>query len=136
MHLIKDFDPQYVGAYPDLGHLALDGEDWDMGFSMIKDYISVVGIKDALYLRQPEGQTPSYIPCFVKVGEGCINWHHSLRKLLEHNFDGPLTVHTEYKFDESIIRQVGYADTSPPNLEQWAKEDVTYLRQILSEMVN
>ncbi|MEC7866693.1 MAG: sugar phosphate isomerase/epimerase [Candidatus Poribacteria bacterium] len=136
MHLIKDFDPQYIGAYPDLGHLALDGEDWDMGFSMIKDYISVVGIKDALYLRQPEGQTPSYIPCFVKVGEGCINWHHSLRKLLKHNFDGPLTVHTEYKFDESIIRQVGYADTSPPNLEQWAKEDVTYLRQILSEMVN
>ena len=72
----------------------------------------------------------------MKVGEGCINWHHSLRKLLKHNFDGPLTVHTEYKFDESIIRQVGYADTSPPNLEQWAKEDVTYLRQILSEMVN
>ena len=103
MHLIKGFDPKYIGAYPDLGHLALDGEDWDMGFSMIKDYISVVGIKDALYLRQPEGQMPSYIPCFVKVGEGCVNWHHSLRKLYSHDFDGPLAVHTEYKFDESII---------------------------------
>ena len=136
MHLIKDFDPQYVGAYPDLGHLALDGEDWEMGFSMIRDYISVVGIKDALYLRQPEGQMPSYVPCFVKVGEGCVDWQHSLRELCKHNFEGPLTVHTEYKFDESIIRQVGYADTSPPNLDQWAKEDVAYLRQILLNMAN
>lgn len=48
-------------------------------------------------------------------------------------FDGPLTVHTEYKFDESIIRQVGYAQTSPPNVEQWAQEDAAYLRQVLAE---
>ena len=135
MHLIKGFDPQYVGAYPDLGHLVLDGEDWDMGFSMIKDYISVVGIKDVLYLRQPEGQMPSYIPCFVKVGEGCVNWHRSLRKLCRHDFDGPLTVHTEYKFDESIIRQVGYEDIAPPNLDQWAKDDVAFLRQVLLDVM-
>ena len=55
MHLIKGFDPQYVGAYPDFGHLALDGEDWAMGLAMIRDYISVVGIKDAYYLPQTGG---------------------------------------------------------------------------------
>ena len=27
MHLIRNFPPGYVGAYPDVGHLALDGED-------------------------------------------------------------------------------------------------------------
>jgi sugar phosphate isomerase/epimerase len=131
MHLIKGFPPQYVGAYPDLGHLALDGEDWVMGLAMIRDYLSVVGVKDAFYAPQPPGRTPRYIPCFGKVGEGCVNWPLCLSLLRKFRFNGPLTVHTEYSFDESIIRQVGYAETSPPNLEQWAKEDAAYLRRAL-----
>lgn len=134
MHLIKGFDPQYVGAYPDFGHIALDGEDWAMGMAMIQDYLSIVGIKDACYLLQPEGQTPRYRSCFTKVGEGCVDWHRCMELLCEMGFDGPISVHTEYKFDETIIRQVGYAQTSPPNVEQYAKEDVTYLRQILAEL--
>jgi hypothetical protein len=49
-------------------------------------------------------------------------------------FGGPLTVHTEYDFDESIIRQARYADTASPNLEMWAKEDAAYLRRLLSDL--
>ena len=134
MHLIKGFDPRHVGAYTDFGHLALDGEDWAMGLAMIADYLSVVGIKDAFYTERPTGHTPAYLPCFVKVGEGCVDWRRCLELLRELDFDGPLSVHTEYRFDESIIRQVGYAETSPPNLEKWAKEDAAYLRQILSKL--
>ena len=131
MHLLKGFDPRLVGAYPDPGHLALDGEDWALGLAMLGDYLSVVGIKDAFYVPQP-GHIPPYVPCFVKLGEGCVDWHRYLGLLCKSGFDGPLTVHTEYRFDESIIRQVGYAETSPPNLEQWAKEDAAYLRSVLS----
>ena len=104
-----------------------------MGLAMIGDYLSVVGIKDALYLSQPD-QTPPYVPCFVKLGDGGVDWKRYLGLLCESGFDGPLTVHTEYRFDESIIRQVGYAETTPPNLEQWAKEDAVYLRNVLSSL--
>ena len=134
MHLIKGFDPKYVGAYPDLGHLALDGEDYEMGLSMLHGYLSVVGIKDAMYVRQLERNTPLYIPSFVKVGDGCVDWHRALGALCNVGFNGPLTVHTEYSFDESIIRHVGYAEISPPNLDQFAKEDVAYLRRVLSSL--
>ena len=133
MHLIRGFDPQHIGAYPDPGHLLLDGEDWAMGLAMIGDYLSVIGIKDALYLSQPD-QIPPYTPCFVKLGDGGVDWGRYLGLLCEGGFDGPLTVHTEYRFDESIIRQVGYAETTPPNLEQWAKEDAVYLRNVLSSL--
>ncbi len=131
MHLIRGFDPQHVGAYPDFGHLALDGEDWGLGLSMIHDYLSVVGIKDAFYISQPVGCTPPYRPCFVKVGEGCVDWQRCMGILCKIGFDGPLTVHTEYTFDESIIRQVGYAEKSPPNVEEWARADAVYLRDVL-----
>ena len=134
MHLIKGFDPTHVGAYPDFGHLLLDGEDLDMGLSMIRDYLSIVGIKDACYAPQPEGHEPSFIPRFVKVGDGGVNWKHALGALRNIGFDGPLAVHTEYDFDETIIRNVGYADTSPPHLEQYAREDAVYLRNILSAL--
>jgi len=123
MHLIKGFDPKLMGAYPDLGHLVLDGEDIEMGLSMIYDYLSIVGIKDAMYVRQSDNRTPRYVPSFVKVGDGCVNWQLALSALKKLGFDGPLSVHTEYSFDESIIRQVGYAEVSPPNLEKYAKED-------------
>jgi len=134
MHLIRGFDPKYVGAYPDFGHLLLDGEDLDMGLSMVREHLSVAGIKDAYYAPQPDGHEPPFIPRFVKVGDGGVNWKHALGALHNLGFDGPLSVHTEYDFDESIIRNVGFADTSPPNLEQSAREDAAYLRHILSTL--
>lgn len=134
MHLIRDFPPERVGAYPDVGHLALDGEDLPMGLGMIRDYLSIVGIKDVLYAPQPDGSGPAYTPRFTKVGQGCVDWRRCFEALSAIGFDGPLTVHTEYDFDESIIRQVGYADTAPPNLETYAREDAAYLRGLLSEL--
>ena len=74
------------------------------------------------------------MPYFVKLGDGGVDWGRYLELLCKSGFDGPLTVHTEYRFDESIIRQVGYAETTPPNLEQWAKEDAVYLRNVLSSL--
>ena len=105
-----------------------------MELGMIRDYLSIVGIKDAFYAPQPEGSSPAYIPRFTKVGQGCVDWRRCLEALRALGFDGPLSVSTEYDFDESIIRQVGYADTAPPNLEMWAKEDADYLRGLLSDL--
>ena len=48
-------------------------------------------------------------------------------------FDGTFSVHTEYEFDESIIRRVGFADAKPPNLEEWARADAAYLRRMWAE---
>jgi sugar phosphate isomerase/epimerase len=129
MHLIHGFDPSLIGAYPDFGHMALDGEDYGMGLAMVRDHLSIIGIKDALHAPQP-GAEPPFVPCFVPVGKGVVNWRRALGALKRMGFDGPLTVHTEYTFNESIIRNVGYADASPPNLEEYARSDVIYLRRM------
>lgn len=131
MHLIRGFDPRLLGAYPDVGHMALDGEDWDMGFSMVAEYLSIIGAKDAHHAPRQPGEMPRYTPKFVKLGDGSIDWDRCVRALLRTGFDGPISVHTEYDFDETVIRQVGYADSTPPNLEQWAKEDAAFLKRAL-----
>ena len=134
MHLLRDQDPQWVGAYPDLGHMILDGEDYDMGLAMVRDYLSIIGIKDAFHAPQPEGCEPPYLPRFVKLGSGAVNWRRALGALKALGYNGPFSVHTEYEFDEAIIRQVGYANESPPNLEAWAQEDAALLRRVWAEV--
>lgn len=134
MHLLHDFDPQWVGAYPDLGHMILDGEDYPMGLAMVQDYLSIVAVKDAYHAPQPVGSEPPFVPRFVKLGDGAVNWRRALAALKALDYDGTFSVHTEYGFDESIIRQVGYADETPPHLEAWVKDDATYVRKIWGEV--
>lgn len=130
MHLLRGLDPRWVGAYPDLGHMLLDGEDYPMGLAMVREYLSMVAAKDAYHAPQPAGNEPPFVPRFVKLGSGAVNWRRALGALKALGFDGAFSVHTEYDFDESIIRQVGYADTTPPHLEEWARADAAYLRKV------
>jgi sugar phosphate isomerase/epimerase len=133
MHLLQGLDPRWVGAYPDLGHMVLDGEDYLMGLAMIREYLSIVGLKDAHHAPQPAGSEPPYIPRFVKLGSGAVNWRRALGALKALGYDGDFSVHTEYDFDEYIIRQVGYADATPPHLEEWAQADAAFLRRMWRE---
>jgi sugar phosphate isomerase/epimerase len=130
MHLLHGLDPRWVGAYPDLGHMVLDGEDYPMGLAMVQEYLSIVAVKDAYHAPQPAGSEPPFLPRFVPLGRGAVNWRRALGALKALGFDGAFSVHTEYEFDESIIRQVGYADATPPHLEEWAQADSAYLRRI------
>ena len=71
---------------------------------------------------------------FVKMGAGSIDWRRMLTLLKDMGFDGDLAVHTEYQFDEAIIRQVGYAEEKPANLEEFVREDAAYLRGLMGEV--
>ena len=133
MHLIQDFDPTLVGAYADFGHMALDGEDITMGLAMLREHLCVVGMKDG-YQAFREGEEPPYGPKFGQLGAGSVDWRRALRTLTDMSFDGPVCVHTEYEFDEAIIREVGYADEKPPDLETVPREDVAYLRRLMAEL--
>ena len=132
MHLIQEFDPRYIGGYADFGHMALDGEDPVLGLAMVGEQLSVAGIKDGLHGRNP-GKVPPFGPTFAGLGEGSVNWSRVGRLLVAMGFDGPLSVHTEYEFDEAIIRQVGFADEKPPGLEEIPRADAAFLRRILKE---
>lgn len=130
--LLHDFDPMHVGAYVDFGHLALDGEDPAMAIAMVRDYLNAIGVKDGTHAPNPNAP-PANRPLFTALGQGSVDWLRVFRLLNQINFDGPLAIHTEYEFDETIIQNVGYADTKPPGLEEVARQDAEYLRSVLEE---
>jgi sugar phosphate isomerase/epimerase len=130
MHLLRGFDPRRLGAYPDLGHMLLDGEDYPMGLAMVREHLSIVAVKDACHSPEPAGSEPPFVPRFVSLGRGAVNWRRALGALKALDFDGAFSVHTEYEFGESIMRQVGYADATPPQLEERARADAAFLRRM------
>lgn len=121
MHLIQGFDATHVGAYPDFGHMALDGENIPMGLAMVRDYLCAVGIKDGLHAPNP-GAEPPYNTRYAQLGVGAVDWRLAARTLNRMGFSGPWCVHTEYG-----------PDVVSPALERMAGEDAVYLRRVVAD---
>ena len=71
---------------------------------------------------------------FTSMGAGSVDWRRALKLPEKMEYSGSLAVHTEYQFGEQIIRQVGYANSKPDNLEDLARRDGEYLRNLMGEL--
>jgi L-ribulose-5-phosphate 3-epimerase len=97
MHLIRGFDPRYVGAYIDPLHMAIEGEEFPVGVAMVKGYLSIVALKDVLIRRgEINGHGKKEIEV-VPSGEGMVDFSAVFSELKRVQFQGPLTVHCEFE---------------------------------------
>lgn len=134
-HLLHDNDPKHVGAYVDLGHLAINGEDVQMGLAMLRDRLSAIGGKDARHFpdERPDRRA-SYADGFVLLGQGAAEWPEAIALLMAWGFNGPITIHTEYTTDQDVISTVGAGEYTPEAIALRARgevEDLAYLRGLL-----
>ena len=90
MHLVKGFDPKYVGVFADTGHLSICGEPIDMALDIVKDYLAAIAFKDLM--RRPGDKGGSV----VRMGTGFVDWETTLKAVKKLNFDGPISFHSEY----------------------------------------
>ncbi len=120
MHLAKGFNPSNIGAYLDPGHLAINGEPLTMAFDMARDYLSLVAVKDSLWLKG-EGGKPRMAK-FLPLGEGFVDWREMMRILMARSYDGPLSFHSEYEGwpADRIVEQT--------------KKDIAFMRAVESEV--
>ncbi len=123
MHLIRGFDPQYIGAYIDTGHLILDGEKYNRGLAMVKDYLSLVALKDVVYVKSEEDGELIDKSEFVPLGKGLVPWKKFFTLLLNTGYDGPLSIHGEYEVERKIR-------------DRWVKEDLEFIRGVLQKAQN
>lgn len=135
-HLLQDYDPEHVGAYVDLGHLAINGEDVQMGLAMLRGRLSAIGGKDARHFpdRRPDRRA-SFADGFVLLGQGAAEWPEAMALLKAWDFNGPITVHTEYTSDQDVISTVGAGEYTPEAIALRARgevEDLAYLRGLLN----
>ena len=134
-HLLQDYDPQLVGAYVDLGHLAINGEDVQIGLAMLRDRLSAIGGKDARHFpdERPDRRA-RFADGFVLLGQGAAEWPEAIKLLKAWGFNGPITIHTEYTTDQEVIGTVGAGEYTPEAIALRARgevEDLAYLRGLL-----
>jgi sugar phosphate isomerase/epimerase len=103
MHVLRSFSPQEVGAYLDVGHLAVCGEPPALAFAMAAEWLAVIGIKDMDRVKEGTGTKTRT----VRMGEGFVNWPEVVAWLVQHDFGGPLTFHCEFPAagTEDLLRQ-------------------------------
>ena len=135
-HLLQDNDPRQVGAYVDLGHLAINGEDVQIGLAMLRDRLSAIGGKDARHFpdERPDRRA-RFADGFVLLGQGAAEWPEAIALLKAWGFSGPITIHTEYTTDQEVIGTVGAGEYTPEAIALRARgevEDLAYLRGLLN----
>ncbi len=99
-HLLEGFDPRHVGAYLDPGHLQRVGESFPMAVGMVRPYLSVIGLKDTLVVRAEQEDHGVAKWSWEPAGQGLVDWTGVFATLKEAAFDGPLTVHCEFRVPE------------------------------------
>jgi len=113
MHVLQSFAPEQAGAYLDPGHLAVCGEPLPMAFDMTKEYLSMVAIKDMIKRKDDQGRIRIEA---LWLGAGVVDWPEMMRWLVAHDFQGPLSFHSEFESD------------STEHLLDQTKKDIAYLR--------
>jgi sugar phosphate isomerase/epimerase len=95
MHLFDGMDPRHIGAYLDAGHLMLDGEPFAMALKIAEPYLRSVAVKDPRYIDRGRKIVP--------LGEGLVDWPGVCRALKAANFDGPVSLHSEYDMETDQV---------------------------------
>lgn len=103
--LLKDFDPEVVGAYVDSGHIFVEGGlmGWQQGLEVLADKIRVVACKDFAWFRENGKWKVKVVP----IGKGIVRWREFFACLRQMGFEGPISVHSEYEgwTTERVISQ-------------------------------
>jgi sugar phosphate isomerase/epimerase len=117
MHLVKGFDPRFVGVYMDPGHLSLDGEEPSLAFSMVKGYLSLIAVKNLAWSRQDGKWKREVVP----LREGLVDWKQIVTLAKQHGYDGVYSLHSEYEGWplEKLLAQT--------------REDLAYMKELAAE---
>ncbi len=119
MHLLKDQDPRYLGAYLDTGHLEAEGEPFDYAVSIAKKYFSILSVKDVAVEKKNGEKKIHWVP----AGEGRVGWDGVFASLAQRGFDGPVSIHAEYKCED----QKSFLEKLPAEITFFQKLQESYL---------
>lgn len=106
-HLLRGFDPQYLGAYLDPCHLVIEGEEFAVAVNILRDYLSIVALKDVLITREETNGHGRKFSVMTQAGAGNVDWTAVFADLARIGFDGPLSVHCEFEVpDDEFLSAV------------------------------
>ncbi len=100
-HLLQGRDPACIGAYLDPCHLLIEGEAFDVAAAILREWLSIVALKDVLLSREPQEPHGRLARTIVPAGHGMVDWTNVFAELRRIGFDGPLSIHCDFEIAAS-----------------------------------
>lgn len=126
-YVIKDTDPESMGAYLDPAHALIEGGSagWKMGMDLIADRISMLAVKDFMWLDGKEGYAGArrHSLKMCPLSEGNVLWDEVMQILQKINFSGPVSIHSEYKGPHS------FRDLNSDEVLEQTKKDIVFFKK-------
>lgn len=99
-HLLADLPPAAVGLYFDPAHATIEGgsDGWKMGLDLLQERVVMLAVKDYRWVEN--GGYAGARRFRVQWGpleDGNVLWGETLRYLQRIDFDGPISLHSEYQ---------------------------------------
>ncbi|MFN8444846.1 MAG: sugar phosphate isomerase/epimerase [Caldilineaceae bacterium] len=107
-HLVKDYDPRYVGAIWDPAHNALMGEDPATGLEIVQSHLCVVNLKNAYWRKVsgPEAEVADWQVYWTSGRQGRASWAQVAAKVKAMGYDGPICFSAEYSAEHEVDRLI------------------------------
>ncbi|MBX6311663.1 MAG: TIM barrel protein [Isosphaeraceae bacterium] len=126
--ILRDFEPEEVGAYIDPMHMTIEGgrAGWELGLDLVAPWVALVGVKNFRWRpaeRDGFGQQRwrwEYCP----LADGQAPLPEFMAYLKQLKYDGVVSLHSEYKGETSFRR------LSTPELLAQSAADLRYLKSL------
>ncbi len=118
-NLLKDLDPEYIGAYIDPGHMVVEGgrSGWKLSMDLLSERTKMVAVKDFIWERGPR-KPKTWNVRHVPLSQGMVPWPEVFKNLEAMAFSGPISLHSEY------------GDLKAGDIISRTRDDLDYIRGI------
>ena len=103
---LENIDPQWLGFYFDPAHAVIEGgsSGWLMGLDALRDRVLMLAVKDFFWSNDGQGYAGGrrHKVVFGPLANGNVPWPRVLQCLKECNFNGPISLHSEYQGGHSF----------------------------------
>jgi sugar phosphate isomerase/epimerase len=101
--LLRDRDPETVGAIWDAAHDALTGRDPEVGLDLVWDRLLMVNLKNAYYRRISGPEVEAVWERYFTTGsQGLASWARVIRYLSRRGYSGPICLTAEYTRGDDV----------------------------------
>ena len=124
-HLIKDQDPQYLGARYDIRHAMVEGmHSWELSLQLLAPHIRSLDIKDFIWVKTDGKWSVENVP----LGQGAVDFGRFFGLLDELKIEGPMTLHMEYPLG-GADKGASEITMPPEQIIEAMRTDLTRLRK-------
>ncbi len=126
---LENTTTSHLGCQYDIMHATVEGgENWEVGFNLIKPYINTLVVKDFKWGKVDN----KWKRIFTPLGEGMVDFRRYFELLKQNNINVPISIHVEY--DLGGAEHGGIPNISNKEVFKRIKHDLDFVERMWNEI--